>query len=139
MTRRELSDDEWALVEPLLPVGAYGPYPYRLREQFEGVIWRFRTGSQWREMPGEFGAWQTVYDRFVQWRDGGVFAALMEAMIAEAARRGQVDLSLVSVDSTVARAHQDAAGLVVDPGVLAALERAAGAKKGSREPGKPPR
>lgn len=136
MTRRELSDDEWVLVEPFLPIGRFGPYPARLREQFEGVIWRFRTGGQWREMPAEFGAWQTVYDRFTQWRDAGVFAALMDGMIAEAAARGQVDLSLVSVDSTVARAHHDAAGMVVDPGVLAALEQAASEEKGRSIPGK---
>ena len=89
--------------------GARLPHPQRLREQLEGVIWRFRTGSQWREMPEEFGAWQTVYDRFTQWRYAGVLAALMDGMIAEAAQRGQADLSLVSVDSTVARAHHDAA------------------------------
>jgi transposase len=63
VTRRELSDSEWELVEPFLPIGRYGPFPRRLRGQFEGVIWRFRTGSQWREMPEEFGAWQTVYDK----------------------------------------------------------------------------
>jgi hypothetical protein len=65
-------------------------------------------------MPEEFGAWQTVYDRFTQWRNVGGFAALMEGMIAEAARRGQADMSLVSVDSTVARAHHDAAGMVLE-------------------------
>jgi transposase len=139
VTRRELSDSEWELVEPFLPIGRYGPYPQRLREQFEGVIWKFRSGGQWREMPTEFGAWQTVYDRFAQWRDAGVFAALMEAMIAEAARRGQADMSLVSVDSTVARAHHDAAGMVVHPEVLAALEEAVAEEKGHRKPGKPTR
>ena len=139
MTRRELNDSEWELVEPFLPVGRYGPYPKHLREPFEGVIWKFRSGGQWREMPQEFGAWQTVYDRFAQWRDGGVFAVLMEAMIAEAASRGQADMSLVTVDSTVARAHHDAAGMVTDPEVLAALEEAAAEEKGQRKPGKPPR
>ena len=139
MTRRELSDSEWELVEPFLPIGRYGPYPQRLREQFEGVIWKFRSGGQWREMPTEFGAWQTVCDCFAQWRGGGVFAALMEAVIAGVARRGQADMSLVSVDSTVARAHHDAAGMVVDPEVLAALEEAAAEEKGQRKPGKPPR
>ena len=84
-------------------------------------------------MPEAFGSWSTVYDRFAQWRDAGVFAAVMEAMIAEAARRGQVDLSLVSVDSTTARAHHDAAGMVVDDEVLAALEKATEAEKGARE------
>ena len=90
-------------------------------------------------MPEEFGAWQTVYDRFTQWRDAGVFAALMEGMIAEAARRGQADMSLVSVDSTVARAHHDAAGMAVEPEVLAVLEEAAAQEKGRRKPGKSPR
>ena len=137
MTRRELSDGEWALIEPHLPIGRFGPYPQRLREQFEGVIWRFRTGSQWREMPAEFGAWQTVYDAFARWRRAEVFAALMDGMIAEAAARGQADLSLVSVDSTVARAHHDAAGMVVDPAVLQALEQAAAEEKGRPIPGKP--
>jgi transposase len=121
------------LIEPFLPIGRYGPYSERLREQFEGVIWRFRTGSQWREMPSEFGAWSTVYDRFAQWRDTGVFEALMEGMIAEAARRGQAELSLVSVDSTVARVHHDAAGMWVSDDVLAALEEAAERTKGAHE------
>lgn len=118
------------MVEPLLPIGASGPYPHRLRDQLEGVIWKFRSGGQWREMPGEFGPWSTVYDRFRNWRDAGVFQALMDAMIAEAARRGQVDLSLVSVDSTTARAHHDAAGMRVDEEVLAALEKAMSEEKG---------
>ncbi|AGJ59395.1 hypothetical protein F750_6971 [Streptomyces sp. PAMC 26508] len=131
MARTELSDDEWQLIEPFLPIGRSGPYPERLREQFEGVLWKFRSGSQWREMPPEFGAWQTVYNRFVQWRDLGVFQALMDGMIAEAARRGQVDLSLVSVDSTVARAHHDAAGMRVSEEVLACLAEATGSTKGA--------
>lgn len=131
MTHAQLTDDEWKLIEPFLPIGRFGPYPERLRDQFEGVIWRFRTGSQWREIPARFGAWQTVYNRFVRWRDAGVFDALLEGMIAEAARQEQVDMSLVSVDSTTARAHHDAAGMRVDEDVLAALEEAA-RQKGDR-------
>ncbi|MFE3045359.1 transposase, partial [Kitasatospora indigofera] len=70
-------------IEPYLPVGEYGPYPERLRQQFEDVIWRFKTGAQWREMPREFGAWSTVSNPFRQWRDADVFEALMEGLIAE--------------------------------------------------------
>ena len=91
----------------MLPIGRFGPYPQRLRDQFEGVILRFRTGGQWREMPAEFGRWQTVYDAFARWRDAGVFAALIDAMISEAARRGQADVELVSVDSCPLEADQD--------------------------------
>lgn len=60
--RRGTSERE--LIERFWPVGQYGPYPQRLREQFEGLVWRFRTGSQWRKTPREeFRDWQTVYER----------------------------------------------------------------------------
>lgn len=131
MPRRELTDNQWELISPHLPIGQCGPYPENLRDQLEGIIWRFRTGSPWRDVPEAFGPWSTVYGRFSQWRDAGVFAAAMEAVIAEAARRGQADLSLVSVDSTTARAHHAAAGMVVGEEVLSALEKAA--EKGARE------
>jgi transposase len=140
VTRAQLTDEEWTFIEPYLPVGGFGPYPERLREQFEGVIWRFRAGAQWREMPERFGAWQTVYQRFARWRDAGVFEALLEGLIAEAARRGEIDMSLVSVDSTTARAHQDAAGMRVDEDVMAALEEAAlEGEKAARKKGAKPR
>lgn len=116
-------DQEWEFIGPLLPIGRFGPYPERLREQFEGVIWRFRTGSQWREIPERFGAWQTVYNRFMRWRDAGIVQALLEEAIAEAARRDEIDMSLVSVDSTTARAHHSAVGMRVSEETLAALSR----------------
>lgn len=135
MTRVQLTDAEWEFIEPYLPIGEYGPYPERLRRQFEGVIWRFRTGGQWREMPQEFGAWSTVHNRFRQWRDAGVFEALLEGVITEAAKRGDVDLSLVSVDSTTVRAHHDAAGMHLDSDTLADLEKAAEEAEKARQKG----
>ncbi|GAA4833204.1 hypothetical protein GCM10023235_77200 [Kitasatospora terrestris] len=135
MTRVQLTDAEWEFIEPYLPIGEYGPYPERLRRQFEGVIWRFRTGGQWREVPSEFGAWSTVHNRFRQWRDAGVFEALLEGAIAEAVKRGEVDLSLVSVDSTTVRAHHDAAGMHLDPDTLADLEKAAEEAEKARQKG----
>jgi transposase len=131
----QLTDTEWEFIEPYLPIGEYGPYPERLRQQFEGVIWRFRTGGQWREMPQEFGAWSTVHNRFRQWRDAGVFEALLEGLIAEAAKRGEVGLSLVSIDSTTARAHHDAAGMHLEQDVVAALEKAAAEEEKARSKG----
>ncbi len=99
------------------------------------MIWRFKTGGQWREMPTGFGAWSTVHNRFRQWRDAGVFEALLEGLIAEAAKRGEVDLSLVSIDSTTARAHHDAAGMHLGEDVLTALEKAAAEEKKTRAKG----
>lgn len=131
----QLTAPEWEFIELYLPIGEYGPYPERLRQQFEGVIWRFKTGGQWREMPTEFGAWSTVSNRFRQWRDAGVFEALLEGLIAEAAKRGEVDLSLVSIDSTTARAHHDAAGMHLGEDVIAALEKAATEEEKARSKG----
>lgn len=53
----QLTDAEREFIEPYLPIGRYGSYPERLRHQFEGAIWRIRTGGRWREMPQEFGPW----------------------------------------------------------------------------------
>ncbi|MFJ5932927.1 IS5 family transposase [Streptomyces sp. NPDC093071] len=133
----QLTDAEWEFIGPYLPIGEYGPYPERLRRQFEGVIWRFRTGGQWREMPSEFGAWSTVHNRFRQWRDAGVFEALLEGAIAEAAKRGEVDLSLVSVDSTTVQAHHDAAGMHLDRHARRPAEGRRGGGEGPAKRGGP--
>jgi transposase len=135
MTRMQLTDVQWEFIGPYLPIGEYGPYPRRLRQQFGGVIWRFRTGGQWREMPQEFGAWSTVHNRFRQWRDAGVFEALLDGLIAEAAKRGEVDLSLVSVDSTTVRGHHDAAGMHLGQEVITALEEAPAEEEKARQKG----
>jgi transposase len=137
MARGDLTDDEWSLIDPHLPLGERGPIP-DLRQQFNGVMWRFRTGSSWRDLPAEYGPWSTVYDRFRSWATAGVFEELMQAMIAEAAARGQAGLDLVSVDSTTVRAHHHAAGMVMDPELLEALEKAAAQEKGLRQRGKTP-
>jgi hypothetical protein len=80
--------------------------------------------------PERYGAWSTIYSRFSGWARAGVFQGLMDALIAEAAVRGRVGLELVSVDSTIVRAHQDAAGLAVAGKTLDALEQALTEGKG---------
>lgn len=132
MTRGDLSDGEWELVEPHLPLGVSGPIP-GLRSYFNAVMWRFRTNSPWRDVPDRYGSWSTVYDRFRMWARAGIFQSVMDAMIAEAAARGDVDLGLVSVDSTTARAHHHAAGMALDPALLDDLTKAATEEKGLRE------
>lgn len=130
MARGDVTDAEWALIEPFVPVGGRGPVSGMRRAQFNGVMWRIRTGSPWRDLPERYGPWSTVAGRFRAWARQGVFQRLMDGLIAEAAARGQVDLTLVSVDSTVARAHQDAAGMAVRGEVLDALEAALTEEKG---------
>jgi transposase len=130
MARFDVTDAEWALIEPFVPVGDRGPVSAVRRAQFNGVMWRFRTGSPWRDLPERYGPWSTVAGRFRAWVKQEVFQCLMDGLIAEAAARGEVDLTLVSVDSTVARAHQDAAGMAISGEVLDALEAALTEEKG---------
>ncbi|MCP2344520.1 transposase [Nonomuraea roseoviolacea subsp. carminata] len=137
MARGDLTDEEWSLIEPHLPLGERGPIP-DLRRQFNAVMWRFRTGSPWRDLPTEYGPWSSTYDRFRSWALSGVFEQLMQAMIAEAAARGQTELGLVSVDSTTARAHHHAAGMALDSELVELLEQAAEQEKGLRQRGKTP-
>lgn len=130
MARFDVTDAEWALIEPFLPVAATGPLPKRARAQLNGMLWRFRNGTGWRDVPDRYGSWTGVYTRFRAWALTGVFQSLMDGLIAEAASRGQVGLELVSVDSTIVRAHHESAGLAVAGEVLDALEQALTEQKG---------
>ncbi|MGW3660276.1 transposase [Streptomyces sp. NPDC005151] len=78
MTRGDLTDGEWELIEPHLPLGVSWPIP-DLRSYFNAVMWRFRTGSPWRDVPENYGSWSTIYDRFLMWASTGVFQTLTEA------------------------------------------------------------
>ncbi|MFI9318159.1 transposase [Kitasatospora aureofaciens] len=130
VARFDVTDAEWALIEPHVPVAATGPLPRRVRDQFNGVLWRFRTGSGWRDVPERYGSWTTVYSRFRSWVASGFFQALMEALIEEAAARGKIGLELVSVDSTVVRAHHESPGPAVAGETLDALEQDLTEEKG---------
>jgi transposase len=138
VARFDVTDAEWALIEPFLPVAATGPLPTRARDQFNAVLWRFRTGSGWRDVPERYGSWSTIYSRFNAWSKAGVFQGLMDELIAEAGSRGLVGLELVSVDSTVVRAHQESAGLAVAGETLDALEQALTEEKGALLADQPP-
>jgi len=59
----EISDELWALIEPLLPACGHQGWPWNdHRLTLEGIIWRFRVGSSWRDLPEHFGAWQSVWE-----------------------------------------------------------------------------
>ncbi|MFC5828672.1 transposase [Nonomuraea insulae] len=88
MARGDLTDEVWSLIEPHLPLGGRRPIP-DLRQQFNAVMWRFRTGSPWRDLPAEYGPWSTIYDPFRSWAMTGVSEQLMQCMIeASAASSG---------------------------------------------------
>jgi len=75
----------------------------------EAIAWRFRTGSPWRDLPAEFGAWQSVWERHRRWSTDGTYAAMFAAVRAASPDEEHL-LRLLSVDSTSVRAHQHAGG-----------------------------
>ncbi len=105
-----LSDEMWARVEPLLPSSQGRPgRPFRdHRQVIEGVLYRLRTGVPWRDLPVEFGPWQTVWKRHARFSRDGTWDAVLTRLLAEADAAGELDWA-VSVDSTVVRAHQHGA------------------------------
>ena len=107
-----LTDGQWALVQPLLPssVGRRGR-PFRDdRRVVEGIIYRYRCGIAWRDVPAEFGPWQTIWKRHRRYSGDGTWDTILGALLTTADARGEVDWA-VSVDSTVNRAHQHGTNL----------------------------
>ena len=111
----QVSDEFWAVVQPLLPSsqGRRGRRWSDHRRILEGICWRYRTGSPWRDVPREFGPWQTVWKRHFRWSTDGTYqqmmAAVQQAGLLDEAAAGDVE-RLLAVDSTIVRAHQHAAG-----------------------------
>jgi transposase len=110
-TRRVLTDEMWAQLEPLLPDRSprRGGRWCDHRDVVEGIIWRFRTGSPWRDLPADFPPFQTVWHRFDAWSSKGTWDQILRELQGFAYAVGELEWT-VSVDSTIARAHQHAAG-----------------------------
>ena len=110
VARFDLTDREWAILEPLLPEhGKRGGRWRDHRQVINGICWVKRTGSPWADMPARYGPHQTAYDRFRKWRDDGTWARLKREVIALAQAEGDIDWD-AQADSTIVRAHQHAAG-----------------------------
>lgn len=118
MTRRryELTDGEWSIIEPLLPNKPRGIPRVDDRRVLNGILWRFRTGSPWAEVPERYGPSTTCYNRFVRWRKAGVWDRLLAAV--SAAFEGDI----VMIDSTCVRVHQHGATGTKGGAVIAAWD-----------------
>jgi transposase len=109
--RHDLTDEQWAVLAPLLPVssGRGRPRKWTLRQLIDGIRFRTRVGCPWRDVPERYGTWQCVYGLFRTWQLAGVWAAILTELQAISAEAGLIEW-VVSVDSTINRAHQHAAG-----------------------------
>ena len=86
----------------------------------EGVYWLMRTGAQWRELPKEYGKWQSVHKRYNAWSKRGIWRAMQEHFA------GDADGEWVMIDSTIIRAHPCAVGIEKDSGDVEGLGRSKG-------------
>jgi transposase len=110
LQRHDLTDAEWARLEPSMP--AHPRQGHRWsdhRTVINGIFHRVRTGCPWRDLPERFGPYQTVYGRHRRWSGDGTWERILEVLQAGCDEAEGAAWS-VAVDSTVVRAHQHAAG-----------------------------
>jgi transposase len=104
--RKRLRDEQWKQIEDMLPgkVGDRGRSAADNRLFVEAVLWIARTGSPWRDLPAEFGSWNSTYKRCARWSRAGVWHRVFAALARQRRFRE------VFIDSTIVRAHLHAAG-----------------------------
>ena len=111
MHRYGLRDDQWERIENLLPgrIGHVGVTAEDNRRFVEAVLYRYRAGLPWRDLPERFGDWKNTHRRCSRWAATGVWARLFQHLAADA------DNEYAMIDSTIVRAHQHSAGAQKNP------------------------
>ena len=106
MRRYALRDDQWERIEDLLPgrKGSVGVTARDNRLFVEAVLYRYRAGIPWRDLPERFGDFRKVHTRWSRWAEGGVWEKVFAILAADA------DNEYAMIDSTIVRAHQHSAG-----------------------------
>ena len=125
MGRYDLTEFEWSVIEPLLPMDRRGPKPQNNRQIINGMFYILRTGSPWRDLPERYGPYTTVYNRFNRWRKAGIWGTLMDAIVQ--AHGGEVQM----IDSSIVRVHQHASGVKKRVEFAVWAEAAAGSRRKS--------
>ena len=98
----ELSDEEWKIIEPLLPElpsGVHGR-PWRgNREVLDGILWILRTGAPWQDLPKKYPPYQTCHRRFQQWSMDETFKKVLTTITEQLEKRRQLNVSECSIDA----------------------------------------
>ena len=118
--RHDLTDEQYARLEPLLPdrTPRRGGRWMDHRQVIDAVLWRTRTGSPWRDLPGSYGNWKTIYNRHRRWSGDGTWGRVLAGLRRDGDRSAELGEHAewtVGVDATVVRAHQHAAGARKEP------------------------
>jgi transposase len=99
----QLTDALWSRLQPdLIACGIYATED--LRDAVEGILYKLRTGTPWRDLPAEFGAWNTAFKRFNSWCKKGKLKILFKKLAADP------DHEWTFVDGTIVKAHQHSSG-----------------------------
>lgn len=107
MARLRMNDQQWQRIRPMIPDGKPGGRPpIDRRNILDGIFWILRTGAPWRDMPDEFGAWQSVWRLFDQWNGDGTLDRILQKLQGEI----PINSELWCIDGTVVRAARCAAG-----------------------------
>jgi putative transposase len=103
--RYELNDAQWAKIARLLPGKASDPGRTGSDNRLfvNGCLWVLRSGAHWCDLPERYGRWKTVHRRFSRWCDSGVWERVFDALTTDR------DNQYLMIDSTIVRAHQQAA------------------------------
>ena len=125
MARYDLTDFEWSVIEPLLPMDRRGPKPKNNRQILNGIFYILRAGCPWRDLSERYGPYTTVYNRFNRWRKAGIWDKLMDAIVK--AHDGEVQM----IDSSIVRVHQHASGVKKRVAFVVSVEAGAGARRKS--------
>jgi len=90
--RGDLTAAQWAVLEPLLPVGKKPGRPpkWTKRQLIDGIRFRVRTGVPWRDLPARYGPWQTVYGLFRRWQRDGTWARIVTDLQARTDAEGLI-------------------------------------------------
>jgi transposase len=113
MTRLNLTDEEFALLEPFLPpqrAKRRGRSWLPHRPVLDGIFWLLRTGAPWRDLPECYGPWERVYQRFHRWVKEGLWQRIVDTLQGKARREEAIDWEVGAIDSSVIPAHKAAAG-----------------------------
>jgi transposase len=112
MRRYELTDEQWSKIADLFPSneGKRGGQWLDHRMIMNGLFWVLCSGAPWRDLPERYGSWNTVYDRFRDYRMNGFLDRILERLMLKLNEQGLIDFDLWQVDSTTIRAHKSAAG-----------------------------
>jgi transposase len=112
--REELQEEQWALIEPLLPkppsrADGRGRPRCDERAVLNGILWILRSGARWKDLPDRFPSYQTCHRRFQCWVRDGTLGRVLQALAEDVQERGGLDLSECFIDGTFIAAKKGGA------------------------------